>query len=404
MKRPIFLVFLFVFVLCLPFAAQASDDERQVVVTGVGMNEEEAKRQAYRNAVQSVVGALVVAETLVENNELVRDKILSHSDGYVTKVEQMGQSVALPGGLVEVTMKVTVKSRQLREKLQAENISVIAMDGGSLFARAATQNEQKRDATAIVADFLKGANLPASLISSAANIDQAEVTESGGTATVKVPITVSVNMDAYRKFVGDLKKTLTDLGFKGETVSLEAQSASSTTGGKPIIAYLSGGSSAAKLWAGNEPIYIIAICEMYSLESKQSRFTFFNVPRSVLETFEGFPEYVEIRTELLDGGQSQITEQNVRLTMSPYSSYNDQFKRDILGLYLGNNRGIVVISPGVRKNATYMPYASSTQMPIACADHNPATIHATFVLSNDELQAAKSIRTNAVNGEPPAKQ
>ena len=397
-------ILLLLLTLCLPFAVQAAEDERQVVVTGVGANEEEAKRQAYRNAVQSVVGALVVAETLVENDALVNDKILSHSDGYVTRVEQMGQTVPLDGGMVEVTMQVTVKSQQLREKLQAENISVIAMDGGSLFAKAATKNEQTRDAVAIVAEFLRGANVPASLISSAANIDQAEVTESDGASTVKVPITVSVNMDAYRKFVNDLKKTLTDLGFKGETVSLETTSTHSFTGGNPVIAYLRGASSAAKLWAGDSPVYIIALCEMYSLEAKQSRFTFFTVPRSVLESFEGIPFYVEIRTELLDGGQSQITEQNVRLTMSPYSSYNDQFRRDILSLYLGSNRGIVVISPGVRKNATDMPYASSTDMPIICADHNPATLHATFVLSSDELKAAKSIRTNAVNGEPPAKQ
>jgi len=414
MKRQVLLALWLICVLCFPFAAQATDDERQVVVTGVGMNEEDAKRQAYRNAVQSVVGAMVVAETLVENDALVRDKVLSHSDGYITKTEQVGQTVALQGGLVEVTMRVTVKSQQLREKLQAENISVIAMDGESLFTRAATKNEQTRDAAAIVADFLKGANLPASLISSAANIGQAEVTESSGTATVKVPITVSVNMDAYRKFVGDLKKTLTNLGFKGDTISLGLEMSRESVGDQTTRAGPSSTMSAhafeARLWPDSSPTYIVAICEMYSLESKQSRFTFFKVPKSVLETFEGFPHYVEIRTELYDSGQGQITEQNVRLTMSPPSNYYDQFRRDIFSYRLpfggsgsgaDNNRGMVLISPGLRKHATCS--RGLYYMPISSIENNPATIHATFVLSSEELKAAKSIQTNAVNGEAPAK-
>jgi len=412
MKRSALFILLLLIALCLPFAVHAAEDERQVTVTGVGANEEEAKRQAYRNAVQSVVGALVVAETLVENDALVNDKILSHSDGYVTKVEQMGQTVPLDGGMVEVTMQVTVKSQQLREKLQAENISVIEVDGQSLFARAATQSEQTRDAAAIVADFLKNANLPASLINSTADIGKAEVTESGGTATVKVPISVSVNMDAYSKFVGDFKKTLTDLGFNGETLSLGLISRNTgPAGGRPIVAADNSARAlrdlGKRLWPDNTSSSIIAICEMFSLESGQSRFTFFTVPRNVFESImEAVPPVlVDIRTELQDGNQSRITEQNVRLTMQPFHKSYDRQKADILSWSTSRGSSIdrlaLLVSPGLRRDASWINFEA---FPIACMDHSPTvTLEATFVLSNDELKAAKAIRTNAVNSPAPAK-
>ena len=414
MKRSALFILLLLIAFCCPFAAYAAEDERQVTVTGVGANEEEAKRQAYRNAVQSVVGALVVAETLVENNELVNDKILSHSDGYVTRVEQVGQTVPLQGGLVEVTMLVTVRSQQLREKLRAENISVIEVDGQSLFARAATQNEQARDAAAIVADALRSAHLPASLINSAANIGQATVTESGGTATVRVPISVTVNMDAYRQFVEDFKKTLTDLGFNGETLNLGINTRTSgAAGGRPIVAADNSARAlrdlGARLWPANTSSYIIAICEMFSLESEQSRFTFFAVPKNVFESImEAVPPVlVDIRTELLDGSQSRITEQNVRLAMQPVKpgSSDNRYKADILSWRAFRSGsaagGVLMVSPGLRRNVSWINFES---FPIACMDHNPAvTLEAGFVLSSDELKGAKAIQTNAVNVPVPAR-
>ncbi|MCL1916049.1 MAG: hypothetical protein FWG17_05015 [Desulfovibrionaceae bacterium] len=400
MKRHILLALCLICALCLPLAAKAADDERQVVVTGVGMNEEDAKRQAYRNAVQSVVGAMVVAETLVENDALVRDKVLSHSDGYITKTEQVGQTVSLSGGLVEVTMKVTVKSQQLKDKLKAENISVIGMDGESLFTRAATQTEQTKDAAAIVAEALKN-NLPASLISSAANIGQAEVKESGGTATVKVPISVSVNMDAYRKFTGDLKKTLTDLGYKGQTVSFGI--AFGQYDFDEITVYDNAGWRNLNLWAS--PVCVIAICEMYSLESKQSRWTFFKVPKNVLEPFLPLhtyePNYVEIKTDLYDGGQNLITSQNVRLTTNEKDGDN-RYKTDIFSskIWTGNDDGygLAIISPVLRSKL----YPNTNNLPIGNKGYAPGKLEATFVLDAEELKAAKSIQTSAQNVLAPA--
>jgi hypothetical protein len=161
-----------------------------------------------------------------------------------------------------------------------------------------------------------------------------------------------------------------------------------------------------RLWPDNTSSYIIAICEMFSLESKQSRFTFFTVPRNVFESImEAVPPVlVDIRTELQDGNQSQITEQNVQLLAALRFLSGNREKVDILNWRVfrsGNaDSGILMVSPGLRRNA----WLTFDSFSIVCMDQNPAvTLEATFVLSSDELKAAKAIRTNAVNSPAPAK-
>ena len=352
-----------------------------MVATGVGLSEDDAKKQAYRNAIQSVVGTMVVAETLVENDALVKDKVLSHSDGYITKVEQVGNTVAIEGGLMQVTMRVTVKSRQLQEKLQAERISVAKMDGESLVIEKITQQESAKDAAAIMAEFFKGRDLPASLVDSAANIDQAKVTEaSGDSSTMTVPVTVSVNMDAYRKFIGDLKKTLTDLGFKGEPLTTEFNSKDLT--GNPWYYFKE------KFWKESAPT--IAVCDMFSLESRRARVTFFKVPKNVLETFAAVLGHLEIKTELCDGGGNLITSQDIRPVTDDHRRSR---RRDII--CYGSSVGMVVVSPA-------MDLFCGSDHSNLCLNEDPKTLEATFMLSNDELKAAKSIKTSVYNSKPAA--
>lgn len=58
--------------------AEASPSEA-IVVEGVGMTPDEALKDAFRNAVRQVVGAVVDAETLVKNDEVINDKVLTYS-------------------------------------------------------------------------------------------------------------------------------------------------------------------------------------------------------------------------------------------------------------------------------------------------------------------------------------
>ena len=62
---------------------EQTGDTISVVATGIGKDRDEALKSALRAAVEQAVGVLVDAETLVTNDKLVTDKILTFSDGFV---------------------------------------------------------------------------------------------------------------------------------------------------------------------------------------------------------------------------------------------------------------------------------------------------------------------------------
>lgn len=56
---------------------------QQVTVTGVGDNKDDAIKDAFRNAVEQVVGVYVNSNTVVSNSQVEFDKIYANSEGYV---------------------------------------------------------------------------------------------------------------------------------------------------------------------------------------------------------------------------------------------------------------------------------------------------------------------------------
>ncbi len=67
---------------------------RQVVVEGAGATPEEALKDCFRKAVSVVVGTIIDAESRVENDHLVMDRILTLSDGYVETYEELGRRMS----------------------------------------------------------------------------------------------------------------------------------------------------------------------------------------------------------------------------------------------------------------------------------------------------------------------
>jgi hypothetical protein len=59
----------------------------QVKALGVGATSDQAEKAALVNAVQQAIGLFLDSETLVKDEQVIYDKILSVSDGYVSKME-----------------------------------------------------------------------------------------------------------------------------------------------------------------------------------------------------------------------------------------------------------------------------------------------------------------------------
>ena len=84
------------------------------------ISRDKAIEDALRNAVEQATGTLIENDTLVENYQLLSDKIYSQSRGYVQTYEVLDEKV--DQGLYKVTIQATVASGDLKNDLRALNV------------------------------------------------------------------------------------------------------------------------------------------------------------------------------------------------------------------------------------------------------------------------------------------
>ena len=64
---------------------------KEITVTGMGETLEAAEKQALAAAIRQAVGAYMDSKTIVENEEIIQDRILSVSNAFVEKYEVVGE-------------------------------------------------------------------------------------------------------------------------------------------------------------------------------------------------------------------------------------------------------------------------------------------------------------------------
>ncbi|MGN0883927.1 MAG: hypothetical protein ACI4P6_01825 [Candidatus Spyradosoma sp.] len=142
----------------MPLSA-AVDDEAKVVsedgdtkvveICGRGLTEKSAIKDATRNAVVFVVGQIVDAQTITQNEDAIEDKIVSVSNGFVDAVQPI-EGPESRGGTVLVRVRATVKSGQM--KTDIVKLSEMSMDFNPSAAKAAL--ESRVDNVAGMGNFL----------------------------------------------------------------------------------------------------------------------------------------------------------------------------------------------------------------------------------------------------------
>lgn len=184
-----------------------------VAAEGVGTTADEALRDAFRDAVRQVVGMFVDAQTQVKNDELIDDRVLTYSDGYVKTYRKVSESSR--GGLARIKISALVKQKGLLEKLQSENITVKNVDGKGLFAEAITKMDATKDAGDLLTASLEG--FPISALSADVTKPVRNVKTTGNQATIEIEIDVKVNDNAYRSFAKRIVERLEEIAdTKGE--------------------------------------------------------------------------------------------------------------------------------------------------------------------------------------------
>ncbi|MBI2571659.1 MAG: flagellar assembly protein T N-terminal domain-containing protein [Candidatus Schekmanbacteria bacterium] len=101
-----------------PGAAAASVEAKGVATVGaagLGKARDDAIADAMRKAVESAVGSLVASQTMIENYQLLSDKIYTQSSGYVTSHEVVEEHQS--GNLYWVTIRAEVSSDKVEGDL-----------------------------------------------------------------------------------------------------------------------------------------------------------------------------------------------------------------------------------------------------------------------------------------------
>lgn len=120
--------------------APPAGDVRVITVDGAGKDFEAAKRDAYREAVRQVVGGYVDSETLVKNDSLIEDRIITLSSGFVEKSEPLSERIE--EGITRVRLRAHVRVTPILRALQSQNVATVMVDGKSLQAQLTTKGDQ----------------------------------------------------------------------------------------------------------------------------------------------------------------------------------------------------------------------------------------------------------------------
>ena len=204
-----------IFLICLLMAnpnsvfSQDKGKTQEVVGEGVGTSADQALKDAFRNAVRQVVGAYVDAETLVKNDELVEDKILTYSNGFIKTFSEVEGSKKVQGGIYRVKIKAVVETGSVIAKLKASNISIKEVDGKGLFAEVVSKMDSEKDAAALLKKSFEG--FPNSIMAFSVAGKPNILDKNEKFATVEIPIKIEVNMNSFKAYVKQMDNMLSKM-------------------------------------------------------------------------------------------------------------------------------------------------------------------------------------------------
>jgi hypothetical protein len=129
----------------VPTKKSAAETESTIQAIGYGNSENEALKSAYQNAVEQYVGVLVDSSTIIRNDQLIKNDILTFSNGYIESYKKLSSKEQM--GLWEVKIDAVIKKQNVLEKIKALNIDPIDIkDSEQTYAKLVTQVNSKFDA------------------------------------------------------------------------------------------------------------------------------------------------------------------------------------------------------------------------------------------------------------------
>lgn len=208
-----------IIVILITISANAQNDDKIVtlIVTGYGKTEDIAKQNALRSAIEQAFGAFISSKTEILNDTLVKEEIVSVTNGNIHKYEIISQ-IQVPEGGFATTIKATVSVTKLTSFIENKGYET-EFKGSTFGANLRQQNlnessEQKSILDlCIVSNYILSKSLDYSL--SAGEPKKAVFTsgypepkEDEYYVPLKVKIIINEN---YEKFIEYFTKTINSI-------------------------------------------------------------------------------------------------------------------------------------------------------------------------------------------------
>lgn len=187
-----------------------NDTLTPVTATGIGMTLDKALESALQSAVSNAIGTYVSSETMVKNNMLIKDEILSYSGGYVQKYEILSKSNE--NGVFTIQIQALVKRIQLINKMKSLNLYTKDIDGGSLFGEAFTKINTSKNAVDVIKSVVAKYPQQAYVIKTS---DPKIVSTSDQSNIATIELDVTVSFDSV--WLEELENKLTQIAISHET-------------------------------------------------------------------------------------------------------------------------------------------------------------------------------------------
>jgi hypothetical protein len=137
---------------CANFVQRNSAIEGPFIVTGTGKTEEEARYDAFKQAIEYAVGIAVRSELVVKDSEVARSNLLTHSAGYVEKFKILGSDQS--DNNFRLKIEVYIKPTIVDDYVLYSSESIRNINGSDVAAKVESRLKEFKSGDAFLESIL----------------------------------------------------------------------------------------------------------------------------------------------------------------------------------------------------------------------------------------------------------
>ena len=152
---------------------------------------------------KQAVGAYVDEDTRVENDEVIKDQVLTHSRGCIDSYEKLSEKSE--DGVTHVTIRAVVKPDEVVSCLRKANVAMTDLSGEQFWAKVTSQRQEEKDAESLLRKALDG--FPENCLK-AEPIGEPRQDHNETVTRLGITVRIAVDPQAYQTFSRELQRVL----------------------------------------------------------------------------------------------------------------------------------------------------------------------------------------------------